>query len=234
VERFVMDKVCWFFGRGDVVFAPNPELIATLTKRTGKQVLKMGRGIDTGLFHPSKRRRTDEGLVIGFAGRLMPEKNLRLLPRVEQALSAAGLGQARFVLTGEGSEREWLSRNLRGAEFTGVLKGEPLARAYADMDIFAFPSRTDTFGNVVQEAMASGVVPVVTNAGGPRFIVRDGVTGIVAADDEQFCASVVRLATDLRERRQMAEAARQQVEASSWDRVFEEVYLAYDRSLQPV
>jgi phosphatidylinositol alpha 1,6-mannosyltransferase len=234
VEGFVMNKVCWFFGRGDVVFAPNPELISTLTQRTGKPVFRMGRGIDTQLFHPCKRSRTDDGLVVGFVGRLMPEKNLRLLPRVEGALRAAGFAQCRFVLVGEGSEREWLSRHLSGAEFTGVLKGEPLARAYADMDVFSFPSRTDTFGNVVQEAMASGVPAVVTDAGGPRFIVRDGVSGLVATSDEQFCAHVVSLAQDIARRRQMAEVARHQVESLSWDHVFEEVYSGYARSLQPV
>jgi phosphatidylinositol alpha 1,6-mannosyltransferase len=234
VEAFVMNKVCWFFGRGDVVFAPNPELISTLTRRTGKQVLRMGRGIDTQLFHPSKRQRTDDGLVVGFVGRLMPEKNLRLLPRVEEALRTAGLRDCRFVLVGEGGEREWLSRHLNRAEFTGVLKGEPLARAYADMDIFAFPSRTDTFGNVVQEAMASGVPAVVTDVGGPRFIVRDGISGAVASSDEEFCTNVVRLAKDEAHRRQLATAARKQVESLSWDHVFEEVYSGYAHTFQPV
>lgn len=228
-----MDKVCWFFGRGDVVFAPNPELISTLARRTGKPVLRMGRGIDTSLFHPSKRTRNDEELVIGFVGRLMPEKNLRLLPRVQAALERAGLRAHRFLLVGEGSEREWLSRHLPGAHFTGVLKGEPLAQAYANMDIFAFPSRTDTFGNVVQEAMASGVPAVVTDAGGPRFIVRHGESGFASASDDEFCANVVRLARSARERRTMGAAARTQVETLSWDQIFEEVYRGYARSLQP-
>lgn len=227
VESFVMDRVCWFFARSSVIFAPNPELAAVLRRRTGKLVVPMRRGIDTGLFRPSRRARSDNHLVVGYVGRLMPEKNLRLLAQVEAALRAAGFADARFQITGAGSERQWLERNLSRATFTGVLAGVGLARAYADMDIFAFPSRTDTFGNVVQEALASGVPAVVTDAGGPRFIVRDGETGFVASSDDEFCDCVVALARDQLLRRRMSFAALRQVEKQSWDWVFDEVYAGY-------
>jgi glycosyltransferase involved in cell wall biosynthesis len=227
VENFVMDRVCRFFARSSVIFAPNPELAAVLRRRTGKRVVPMRRGIDTGLFHPTRRARSDSDLVVGYVGRLMPEKNLRLLARVQSALRAAGFADVRFQITGAGSERQWLERNLSRATFTGVLGGEGLARAYADMDIFAFPSRTDTFGNVVQEALASGVPAVVTDAGGPRFIVRDGETGLVAANDDDFCDCVVALARDQLLRRRMSFAAPRQVEKQSWDWVFDEVYAGY-------
>jgi glycosyltransferase involved in cell wall biosynthesis len=95
------------------------------------------------------------------------------------------------------------------------------------MDIFAFPSRTDTVGNVVQEALASGVPAVVTDAGGPRFIVRDALTGFVASSDDEFCDCVVALARDESLRRRMAAAARRQMEKQSWDSVFDEVYEGY-------
>jgi glycosyltransferase involved in cell wall biosynthesis len=234
VEDFVMDRVCWFFARASAIFAPNPELVRVLRRRTGKPVFHMRRGIDTGLFHPSQRSRSDAGLVIGYVGRLMPEKNLRLLARVEAALRSAGFAEARMQITGAGSERQWLERNLSRATFTGVLRGEGLSRAYADMDIFAFPSRTDTFGNVVQEALASGVPAVVTDAGGPRFIVRDGETGLVAASDQEFCDCVVALARDQTLRRRMADAAHRQMENQSWDSVFDEVYAGYAGSLVSV
>jgi glycosyltransferase involved in cell wall biosynthesis len=227
VEDFVMDRICWFFRRAQVVFAPNPELCNILHERTGRPVYPMGRGIDTHLFHPSRRTRTDSDLVLGYVGRLMPEKNLRLLPRVAQALREAGINRFRFQITGSGSERCWLERNVPGATFTGVLMGEDLARAYANADLFLFPSRTDTFGNVVQEALASGVPAVVTDQGGPRFIVRHGSSGLVASGDEEFCQSVVALATSERLRREMSRAGRLQVEFQSWDRVFEEVYEGY-------
>src|SRR5262249_55415720 len=90
-EEFVMDRVCWFFGRAKVLFAPNPELATILRRRTGRTVYPMSRGIDTDLFHPSRRTRPDSDLVLGFVGRLMPEKNLRLLPAVAAALRDAGV-----------------------------------------------------------------------------------------------------------------------------------------------
>jgi glycosyltransferase involved in cell wall biosynthesis len=227
VERFVMDRLCWFFGRAEVLFAPNPELCAILRERTGRPVVQMGRGIDTELFHPARRARTDSELVLAFVGRLMPEKNLRLLPAVATALRQAGIERFRFQITGTGSERAWLERNLPEATFTGVLTGEPLARAYADADIFLFPSRTDTFGNVVQEAMACGVPAVVMNEGGPRFIVRHGVSGLVASSDDEFCRAAATLAASARLRSEMSRAGRRQVESQSWGRIFEEVYEGY-------
>jgi glycosyltransferase involved in cell wall biosynthesis len=227
VERFVLDRVCWFFGRAQVLFAPNPELAAMLRERTGRRVVRMGRGVDTSLFHPSRRTRADSDLVLAYVGRLMPEKNLRLLPRVAAALREAGIERIRFQVTGSGSELSWLQRNLPYACFTGVLRGEVLARAYADADIFLFPSCTDTFGNVVQEALASGVPAVVMNQGGPRFIVRHGVTGLVAGNDDEFCRSTVALASSERMRREMGRTGRFWAESQSWESVFEEVYEGY-------
>jgi phosphatidylinositol alpha 1,6-mannosyltransferase len=164
----------------------------------------------------------------------MPEKNLRLLSRVLSELRAAGIREVRFQITGHGSEQEWLARHLPQAEFTGVLTGEPLAHAYANMDLFLFPSRTDTFGNVVQEALASGVPAVVTDSGGPRFIVRDGVTGFVACSDDEFFARVLTIARDEKLRRKMASAARREMLEKSWSRVFEKVHEGYARALQSV
>jgi len=233
-ESFVLDRVCWFFGRGSVLFAPNQELTRMLRARTGKPVFAMGRGIDIILFSPVRRRRQDDALVLGYVGRLMPEKNLRILPQVAAALRRHGIRNFRFQITGAGSERRWLEENLPNAMFTGVLTGECLATAYANSDVFLFPSRTDTFGNVVQEALASGVPAVVMDAGGPRYIVRDGASGLVARDDEAFCEYTALLALDAELRRSIGIEARRQVKGQSWDRVFAEVYDGYARVLQSI
>jgi phosphatidylinositol alpha 1,6-mannosyltransferase len=100
-----------------------------------------------------------------------------LLARVERELAAMGVGGVNFLIVGHGSEEASLRRDLKEADFAGVLRGAALARAYANMDVLVFPSHTDTFGNVVLEALASGVPAVVTPDGGPKFIVRDGETG---------------------------------------------------------
>jgi glycosyltransferase involved in cell wall biosynthesis len=189
--------------------------------------------VDTALFHPGRRERFDTDVAIGYAGRLTPEKNVRLLARLAEELRRSGVARARLVIVGDGSERAWLERAIPGAIFTGVLTGEPLARAYAGMDVFVFPSRTDTYGNVVQEALASGVPAVVMDAGGPRFIVDHGATGWVAATDEDFCRYALRLAGDAEARQRMGAAARRQMNARSWDGVFDAVYEGYRQVLAP-
>ena len=227
VERFVLDRVLWFFSRADLAFAPNRELISLVARRSGRPVFPMRRGIDTNLFTPARRTRKDGGVVLGYVGRLMPEKRVRFLAELERFLVRAGVRDFRFLIVGSGSEHPWLERAVERAEFTGVLTGEALATAYASMDVFVFPSETDTFGNVVQEALASGVPAVVSDKGGPRFVVADGADGFVAGGDGEFCAAVERLARDASLRRVMAEAAVAEMALRSWDRVFEEVYDGY-------
>ena len=100
-----------------------------------------------------------------------------------------------------------------------MLRGNELARAYADMDIFVFPSHTDTFGNVVLEALASGVPAVVTRDGGPRYIVTDGVTGAIVEDDG-FSGAVARMMAEPELHARMRLQARAYAESASWDAVF--------------
>ena len=160
-------------------------------------------------------------------GRLSPEKNVRVLRDVEQTLLAAGLKHFRLLIVGDGHERLWLKTNLRHAEFTGVLRGEALARAYANMDVFAFPSHTDTFGNVVLEAMASEVPTVITSSGGPKYLVTSGSSGLVAHDDASFLRHVQDLACDPDLRWRMGVRAREAAMCRYWPRIFEQVYDAY-------
>ena len=227
-EANILNIVLAFYKMGDVLYAPNDELVRMLAERTQKPVFLMKRGIDTGLFHPSRRTVDDAVLRLGFVGRVTPEKSVRFLRELEVKLLAAGVPEFRFVVIGDGSEREWLRENLGSADLPGIKRGEELARWYANMDVFVFPSRTDTFGNVVLEAFASGVPAVVTDAGGPKFIVRHGVSGFVAANDEEFVERTAQLLRDAVLRRRMAEAARVQACGESWDSVFEQVYEGYE------
>ena len=113
----------------------------------------------------------------------------------------------RFLFVGHGSEENWLRERLPRAEFTGVLRGEELSEAYANMDLFVFPSHTDTFGNVVLEALASGVPAIVTPDGGPPTIVRDGQTGRIVPDAE-FAAAIAGVLADPEKHAQMRLDAR--------------------------
>lgn len=234
IEEGTLRATTLFYRRAQVLFAPNPDLCAMLKRRTRKPCHLMQRGIDAQLFCPERRRRdaADGSCVLGFVGRLSVEKNVRLLAAVQQELEAQGFRDFRFRIVGHGSEDQWLREHLPRAEFTGVLRGEALAQAYADMDVFVFPSHTETFGNVVLEALASGVPAVVTPDGGPRSLVQDGRTGFIVPD-QGFPAAVARLLRDPALRAQMGRGAREYALAASWDAVFDLVCGAYRTVLRP-
>jgi glycosyltransferase involved in cell wall biosynthesis len=191
----------------------------------------MGRGVDTHLFTPARRNRSGSKFRIGYVGRLTPEKNVRFLAELGRGLERAGKKNFEFHIVGQGRERDWLQANVPNAILPGVLLGEELAEAYANMDLFAFPSTTDTFGNVVLEALASGVPCVVTATGGPKFLVQPAVTGYVAADNASFIRCVSSLMTNLDAHHAMREAARHYAFGWSWDHVFQMVFRAYDACL---
>ncbi|MCC6265742.1 MAG: glycosyltransferase [Bryobacterales bacterium] len=212
--------------------APNREYTELLEKASGKRSFVMTRGVDTIQFDPAKRTRTDDTFVIGFVGRLQPEKNVRTLAEVEKILLAEGESNFRFSIVGSGGEQTWLAENMQNLELPGVLRGEALAEAYANMDVFAFTSTTDTFGNVVQEALASGVPAVVTPGGGPKFIIRENETGFIAQDAAGFAQHIRTLMADRARLAAMKRAARAQALEATWDKVFESVYQAYDYCLR--
>jgi phosphatidylinositol alpha 1,6-mannosyltransferase len=232
IEDLAMATASLFYSSAQVLFAPNPELCALLERSTGRPCHLMPRGVDAGLFDPAKRTRAadDRGAVLGFVGRFSVEKNVALLAQIQQELDGAQ-ENFRFLMVGHGGEEAWLRERLHGAEFTGVLRGEALARAYANMDLFVFPSHTDTFGNVVLEALASGVPAIVTPDGGPRTIVRDGETGRIVPD-HQFAGAIAAILADGEAHDRMRRAARAYVATASWDAVFEGVYAAY-REMKP-
>jgi glycosyltransferase involved in cell wall biosynthesis len=232
IERDVEHSSLWattrFYALARVLFAPNDELCAMLAEATGKPCYLMQRGVDTVQFSPAHRTRPldDPTLVLGYVGRLSIEKNVALLARIERELLQMGVTSFRFLIVGHGSEESTLRTTLRQGEFAGVLRGADLAAAYANMDLFVFPSYTDTFGNVVLEALSSGVPAIVTTGGGPKYIVRNQETGFVTPE-EGFATAIATLAHDRARLAQMRSAARDYALTCSWDAVFSRVYDGY-------
>jgi len=234
IEDVAMAFAARFYSIAQVLFAPNPTLCALLERTTGRPCYLMPRGVEADLFKPALRTRSagDRTYVLGFVGRLSVEKNVALLATVQQELEQMGLHDFRFMIVGHGAEEAWLRERLPRADFTGVLKGKALSEAYANMDLFVFPSHTDTFGNVVLEALASGVPAIVTPDGGPPTIIREGVTGRIVAD-EDFANAVASLLRDPAKHAAMRLAARTYALTMSWDAVFDGVYAAYQNILKP-
>ena len=226
-EGVTLNATSRFYRLPKVLYAPNPELCKLLERKTKRPCHLMQRGVETELFSPAKRTRGQDGkLVLGYVGRLSVEKNVALLPQIHGALRGLNV-EARWSIVGHGAEEVLLRREMQGvAEFAGVLRGEKLAEAYANMDLLVFPSHTDTFGNVVLEALASGVPAIVTRDGGPAHIVREGVTGRVVSDGG-FARAIAETVGDGFGFEGMRAAAREYALGCSWDAVFEGVYAAY-------
>ncbi|MBC8164846.1 MAG: glycosyltransferase, partial [Bryobacteraceae bacterium] len=216
-----------FYRLAHFTLAPNQGMVNLLDERTGRPAYLMQHGVDADRFCPQRRERQEGTFCIGYVGRLTPEKNVRSFVELERNLLAAGQHDFRFLLVGEGSERDWLARNLKNAELPGTLTGGRLAAAFAGMDAFVFPSGTDTFGLVVLEAMASGVPVVVTPCTGARVEIEQGVSGFLAED---FTGSLLELMRGEALRRRMGAAARRFACSRMWSSVFENIYETYDQA----
>ncbi|HEX6278650.1 MAG TPA: glycosyltransferase [Pyrinomonadaceae bacterium] len=235
ITKFAEEKILYgsvqYYRMPKVILAPNQELIDQLRTGTKRVARLMSRGVDTDKFSPEKRTVNDSVFRLGFVGRLRAEKNVRLLLDLEKDLLSAGKSNFELLIVGEGTEREFLEKNLKHARFTGFLSGEELSEAYSNMDVFIFPSETDAFGNVAQEANASGVPVIVTDKGGPKFIVSHGETGFVATNAKEFTDYTIRLIDDPELLAQMKELSRESAMSRSWDSVFESVYRAYAEAI---
>ncbi len=227
VENVVFKGLMKLYFLAQMQIAPNEELVADIQRLTRRPSFLLGRGVDTDSFSPQKRRRDTDEIILGFVGRLRPEKNVRFLGDIETALRKANIVNYKFLVVGEGGERGWLEKNLRRAQLTGEIFGENLARAYANMDLFVFPSQTDAFGNVVLEAMSSGVPAVVMRRGGPKFLIRHGENGFVADTETDFIATVLELVKNPPQISALGAAARLSAQAYSWERIFEKMFEYY-------
>jgi phosphatidylinositol alpha 1,6-mannosyltransferase len=228
IEESIFDTTALLYKQANVLYAPNPQLCSLLKQKTGRPCHLTPGGVDTNVFTPARRTRgmNDGRIVLGFVGRLSIEKNIALLPKVDTELHAQGIA-VEWMIVGHGSEENMLRRQLSTANFAGVLRGDALAVAYANMDLLVFPSHTDTFGIVVLEALASGVPAIVTPGSGPATIVRDGDTGRVI-EDAVFAGAVIDVLRDRKKHLLMREMARVHALSYSWDGVFDRVYMGYN------
>ncbi len=231
IESTALAAALKLYRAAQLCFAPNEPLRAMLEQRTGKPCLLAPPGVAAALFHPARRTapapEASRTYTLGFVGRLLVEKNVAALPHIARELRRRGFGNVRFLIVGHGGEEAALRLALANGDFAGVLRGPALAEAFANMDCFVFPSRTDTFGMVVLEALCSGVPALVTPHGGPAHIVRASRGGGVIAEVDEFSSALAELLPDTERRRAMALTARAHGKAHSWDAAFTRMELAY-------
>jgi glycosyltransferase involved in cell wall biosynthesis len=217
-----------FYVRCRVVYAPSQGIIRELAAHGITNTEPWSRGIDLGRFSPRWRDpelraqvgADDDTPILLLVSRLVKEKDLADLVAAERILRERGT-RHRLVLVGDGPMRPELEQALPDAFFAGHQTGEALARWYASGDVFVFPSTTETFGNVILEAHASGLPAVVVDRGGPPDLVEPGVTGLVARanDPADFAAKAEALLADGEARRRMGCRAREAAAAHDWDAI---------------
>jgi glycosyltransferase involved in cell wall biosynthesis len=212
----------------DRTFAPTADLCNELSGMGFRNLAVLSRGVDTRQFRPERRSgalRSDWGAgpadpVVIHVGRMAAEKNYPLLFRAYAAMKAAN-PSCRFVLAGEGPLKRALMRAHPDCVFAGFFSRDEIGRHYASADIYVHASLTETFGNVLTEAMASGLASVGFDYAAARVFIRDGESGLTAPCDqpEKLVAAAARLVTDPALRNRLRTAGRAAVEAQSWEKV---------------
>ena len=239
VEEYVWKYILWFYNQADFIFSPSQSTTAELVSRkiSRARILQMPRGVDTRRFSPEHERPMEnlpKGARLLYAGRVSQEKNLSLLARAFRALSSLHQDVC-LVVAGDGPYLDRMKQDLAGspAVFMGCLQGDELAKVYASCDVFVFPSATDTFGNVVLEAQASGLPVVVSDAGGPRENLLPGQTGLVvpANDENALVRALSSLVQNPGRARAMGRQAREYALTRSFSHSFEQYWEMYVQSI---
>lgn len=230
----------WVHNQADLTLCPSSATLNGLAARGFERLGLWARGVDTHRFSPAHRSPqwrarlgadTTGAPLLLYVGRLSPEKRIGWLRPVLDALP-----DARLAIVGDGPQRPELEALFAGTPtvFTGFLSGHELAATYAAADVFVFPAANETFGNVVLEAMASGLPVIAARAGGPLDVVADGESGLLFEPESLpsliDAAQHVVLETSLAQ--QLAAAGRLRAEARSWDMVLDGLLIDYQSLLK--
>jgi glycosyltransferase involved in cell wall biosynthesis len=235
----------WVYGRCHQTLVPSAatrELLIASGIRADR-VETWPRGVDTTHFTPERRserlrerwRLSGRDLVLLYVGRVSREKGLEALPEMLYRVRALGVPH-RLVVAGDGPYLKVLQAQVPDAVFTGLLTRSDVADVFASADVFLFPSATDTAGNAVLEAQASGVPVVVSGEGGPREQICPGLTGLVCEgnDPRRWAEAIAHLAANQERRQRMGRAAREFALSRGWSQALAPLYQAYRDALRGV
>ena len=229
IEKLVNAHLRRFHNRAEVSFVPTDEIRKTLSRQGYMNLVTVARGVDTELFNPAQRSQAlrqkwglqEEDLAVLYVGRVAAEKNIDLAVRAYRRVQLLN-PRAKFVLVGDGPVRQRLQRENPDFIYCGMQRGEELARHYASADLFVFPSLTETFGNVLIEALASGLPAVAFDYAAAKRHVRDhyNARSVPPENDEAFLRAAADLATQAGVRRSLGAQARASMLDNSWESVY--------------
>ncbi|CAM2845347.1 Glycosyltransferase involved in cell wall bisynthesis [Pseudomonas gessardii] len=233
LSRVLTHYLRWFHNRSTLTLVPSVSQRLELERRHFERLGMLARGVDSQLFHPVRRDNTlregwglgNDAIAVLHVGRLAQEKNLGLLKRCFDSLQATYPQRPlKLVIVGDGPQRASLEKALPEAIFCGSRRGEDLARHYASGDLFLFPSLTETFGNVVLEAMASGLGVVAYDQAAATQHIRHGYSGALAmpGDEATFCDAANWLLDEQENLRRVRLNARQHASRQGWPAIIEQ------------
>ncbi len=229
----------WFHNRTRCTLAPSTATCRLLTNAGFQHVALWSRGIDVELFHPRRRsihlRQTwgmhEDDCLILYVGRLAQEKNLHLLLQSFQQLQTAnqaGQFRLKLVLVGDGPMKTWIERqSFPDVILAGVKRGQDLASCFASADVFAFPSRSETFGNVILEAQASGLPVLALHDPTMLERIRHDVDGWISPDEEAFPRMLWQLTQAPPLRQRLGYQARLRAQSQGWKPIFDQLEQLY-------
>lgn len=233
-ERIVASSYRKFYNRCQLIYVPTEQMIQELIGHgVNKAPLKLWqRGLNQELFDPSKRdldylksiTGNDHPSII-YASRLVWEKNVSTLINIYKEIKNRNL-PINFIVVGDGVAEDNAKENMPTAHFMGHLSHEKLSVLYASCDMFIFPSISETYGNVVVEAMASGSTPVIARGGGSQSLVQDGVTGYLCEpnDASDYVDKVTYLLQNPSEREKMKAAGLEYTSRLDWEQLADEYF----------
>ncbi|WP_025681518.1 glycosyltransferase family 4 protein [Paenibacillus massiliensis] len=232
----------WFHRACDATFTPSLETLNSLQLQ-GIQRLKLwSRGIDCELYHPDRRHQhirqrygITAPLILLYVGRIAPEKNIDTLMLAMKHLPESMQARVHWLIVGDGPLLPKLRLHApANTTFTGYLHGEELAAVYASSDIFVFPSCTETFGNVVLEAMASGLPVIAANAGGVKDLVSQHRSGILLEPNnaEALIRELCLWGDHMDQLRMMGLEGRRLAQTRSWRHIFDGLIADYEEAIQ--
>ncbi|MBN2423499.1 MAG: glycosyltransferase family 1 protein [Calditrichaceae bacterium] len=240
IEKWGWNFVRWFYNQFVKVFVPSQTTINELHKLEFNNLELWQRGVDLDTFSPANRKLSlrhkwapnGETLLL-FTGRLVKEKDIHDVINVNKMLLKSRL-KFRQVFVGDGPMKNEIKSALPGVVFTGYLYGKELAEAYASCDIFFFPSTTETFGNVVLEASASGLPAVISNKGGIVDLVQHGKTGFIAQANNkiEFVNYLVELVTQRELYSAMQKEAWKSAVHFKWKSINNKLILSYQETIE--
>ncbi len=232
----------WFHGFGTINFCPSQDTLQVLASKGIENLSIWARGVDTEKYNPSRRSpavreqlKSKNKISFLYVGRLAAEKDLDILMNAIDRVNSCYAGQVQFVFVGDGPlAKSMKDRAQDNVVFTGYLRNEELSAVYASCDVFVFPSSTETFGNVVLEAMASGLPVIAVNAGGVKDNVFHEYNGLICVprDADSLAEAIVQVAKDKKLRDTLTANALSYAEMKSWNKIFDQLVASYAKVLQ--